>query len=226
MPVSMSNCPRGRRSVLNRRRKDKPKQVPASDAVYAPRGAVLIDGYNLMHATRFKPQGNAEDVLRRSREGLLDFLAQQLPNRFAKSTIVFDSHRRLRHRPAEQRWQQLEVHFARDHASADELLGELIRGHSPSQPLVVVSSDHQVQRMALRRGAMAIDSDDWFDALLQPREEAGPETMSNLDQQIEAQAQEDLADEDWGPMVANDSLAKKRVDHPFPEGYFDDLEGG
>ncbi len=58
----------------------------------------------------------------------------------------------------------LTVRFAAKSGSADELIEELIRADSAPRRLMVVSSDHRLQRAARRRKATAIDSDVWYAA--------------------------------------------------------------
>ncbi len=205
---------------------------------------LLIDGYNLLHVTRYQPRGRHAGELRRSREGLLTCLAKLLdPSRYPSVTIVFDAHHAPRRWPAELTWRHLRVYFARDHASADEMIETLMRKDPAPNKLTVVSSDHRIQVAAKRRGATFIDSDVWFDALLEARSprEPSPATESLLTEKEEAETL--LADEDWSAFFAtaldecdktlgepdattvSDSGDLDHTDHesPFPPGYFDDL---
>ena len=110
--------------------------------------ALLIDGYNLLHATAIVGHGG----LRGSREGLLRFLASAIdPRERPQTTIVFE---------------EMTIHFSSEYDNADELIEELIEAHSVPKSLLVVSSDHRLQRAARRRKAPFVDSDVWFaDAL-------------------------------------------------------------
>jgi hypothetical protein len=65
----------------------------------------------------------------------------------------------------------LTIYFASRHADADTMIEEIIKAHSAPRNLVVVSSDHRVQRAAKRRRATAIDSDRWFGELMRARQE-------------------------------------------------------
>ena len=205
---------------------------------------ILIDGYNLLHVTRFQPQGCRAGELRRSREGLLAFLAKLLdPSRYASVTIVFDAHHAPRRLPSELKWRHLHVYFARDHASADEMIESLIRKNPAPKKLTVVSSDHRIQLAAKRRGATYVDSDAWFDALLEARSPKEPAQTTESLPTEEEEAEALLADEDWSAFfatalgehdealgehdaaIASDSGDIDHTDHesPFPPGYFDDL---
>ena len=154
---------------MNRKRSGKsnrPKQMTDASGVFRqPRVEFLVDGYNLLHVTRFKPVSNAEGELRRCREGLLQLLSQQVPENIA-TTIVFDANMAPKHLPDDILWKHIRVRFARHENTADDLIIKLLQQHSSARDLVVVSSDHRVQQMGLRRRANVVDSDVWFDALL------------------------------------------------------------
>jgi len=62
----------------------------------------------------------------------------------------------------------LAVRFARRGGTADELLEELIAEEPDPRNLLVVSSDHRVQRAARQRGAEFVDSDIWWRELPDP----------------------------------------------------------
>jgi predicted RNA-binding protein with PIN domain len=131
---------------------------------------LLIDGYNLLHASGILGRGTGGRTLERSREALLNVLAQSLPSaEIAHTTVVFDAHdppwglsRKLNH-------QGITVYFASREQDADSLIEELIKANSTPRKLVVVSSDHRLHRAAKRRKATAIDSDRWFRELLRDR---------------------------------------------------------
>ena len=190
---------------------------------------LLIDGYNLLHVTRFKPRGHGDGELRQSREGLLAFLAEHLDaEAYPQVTIVFDSARSLP-RPATVQWRHLEVHFARDHASADEMIEMLIRKNCTPEKLIVVSSDHRIQRAASRRRATPIDSDVWFDRLTETPREIPPPPPRSEKEESEAS----LAREDWVAFFGSPLTEEERdtaeteqpdQDSPFPPGYIDGLK--
>lgn len=140
-------------------------------------GFLLIDGYNLLHATGIVARGFGPGTLERARLALLGFLAASIdPDERTRTTIVFDAGERLPGLPCEMEHGGLKVLFAAGYADADTLLEELIRRHSSPRQLTVVSSDHQVQRAARRRKAGTVDSDTWYERLVaarrSPRSEA------------------------------------------------------
>jgi predicted RNA-binding protein with PIN domain len=122
----------------------------------------LIDGYNLLHATGLFGRGG-RNSLHASRQALLGFLAAAIDKtERAATTVVFDATHAPPGLPHIHTVAGITVHFAQQHASADELLEELIAAdHSPKK-LVVVSSDHRLQRAAKKRRATAIDSHVWY----------------------------------------------------------------
>jgi uncharacterized protein len=133
---------------------------------------ILIDGYNLLHATGIVGRGRGPGGLERSRLALLNFLAESIdPAELAQTTVVFDASdapaglsRVVGHRG-------ITVQFASQHAEADDLIESLIDDCTSPRRLVVVSSDHRIQRAARRRRAKTFDSDVWFVELLRARKE-------------------------------------------------------
>lgn len=122
---------------------------------------ILIDGYNLLHASGvFGTVGRTS--LEASREALLDWLGEVLSDgQRQRTTIVFDAREAPPGLPRSGEKHGMRIHFAPRGREADELLEELIRDHSSPRALVVVSSDHRIQRAARRRRAKFIDSDQW-----------------------------------------------------------------
>lgn len=124
--------------------------------------SLLIDGYNLLHVTGLAGRGG-RGSLERSRSALLSLLAHVLSDEErTATTVVFDAAEAPRGLPDQYVVQEMRVYYARHHASADDLLEELIIAHHTPKRLTVVSSDHRVQRAAKRRKATAVDSDVWY----------------------------------------------------------------
>ncbi|MEN6556924.1 MAG: NYN domain-containing protein [Thermoguttaceae bacterium] len=134
--------------------------------------SLLIDGYNLLHATGISGRGAGPGGLQRSRLALLNFLAESIdPQELPRTIVVFDAHDATVGLPRTVVHRGLTVRFASQYESADELIEELIRVESAPRRLVVVSSDHRIQRAARRRRAKAVDSDVWRDALVRQRQQ-------------------------------------------------------
>ena len=133
---------------------------------------LLIDGYNLLHATGILGRGMGPGGLERSRLALLNFLAESIiSEELPHTTVVFDARnapwgvaRTVNHRG-------ITIRFAAQYEEADDLIEELIRVHTSPRQLVVVSSDHRIQRAARRRKARAMDSDAWYAELIRARQE-------------------------------------------------------
>jgi predicted RNA-binding protein with PIN domain len=130
---------------------------------------ILIDGYNLLHASGIfadaAPRRGTE--LASARTALLRFLAERLePHTRRQTVVVFDASAAPRGLPRHEVCFDLQVHYAVGFPEADALLEELIRRHHAPRQLTVVSSDHRVQRAARRRRAAAVDSQRWLKSLV------------------------------------------------------------
>lgn len=143
--------------------------------------ALLIDGYNLLHAAGLLGRRLGPGGLERARGALLSFLASSLtPEEAARTVVVFDAGASApRDRPRSEILHGIQVHYAEPGEEADDLLERLIAADSAPKQLTVVSGDHRLQRAAKRRKATALASDVWFDALkrrrnLPPSSNAGP----------------------------------------------------
>ena len=135
---------------------------------------IMIDGYNLLHASGVLPSRAGPATLERARAALLGFLANALAGHERKATvIVFDAAAAPPGLPDQYLHQGMTVRFARGYVNADQLIAELVREHSAPKRLTVVSSDHQVQRAARRRKAKAVDSEDWIRIRMRRRRELG-----------------------------------------------------
>jgi hypothetical protein len=196
--------------------------------------ALLIDGYNLLHATGIFGDGTDLTALHRSREALLRFLADAIDaGQRRYTTIVFDAAGAPPGLPRTLVHDDITVHFARAYADADAMLEELIEAHAAPKSLVVVSSDHRVQRAARRRGAKFVDSDRWYAELRAAR--AGRAAASANMHQKPANVLSDKEVEYWmgefaDPPIDDTKPAESRppaldVDNVFPEGYAEDLLG-
>jgi len=124
--------------------------------------SLLIDGYNLLHASGILPSSVGPGTLERARRALLNYLVSKLsPEEIAGTTVVFDAQSAPPGLPKSLDHRGLLVLFADKDQEADDLIEELIRSDSAPRRLTVVSSDHRIQRAAHRRRAQAIDSDQW-----------------------------------------------------------------
>ncbi len=85
---------------------------------------------------------------------MLNFLAESLSaEEIPRTIVVFDAHDAPPGLPGTMDHRGLTVRFAVGYEDADSLIEELIRSDSTPRKLVVVSSDHRLQRAARRRRA-------------------------------------------------------------------------
>lgn len=124
---------------------------------------LLIDGYNLLYVSGIVGRGGGPGGLHRSRVALLNFLAESLDaGELSRTTVVFDAHDAPWGLPRSLEHRGITVRFAAQYQEADDLIEELIQADSSPRRLVVVSSDHRIQRAARRRRAKVVDSDVWY----------------------------------------------------------------
>jgi predicted RNA-binding protein with PIN domain len=211
---------------------------------------ILIDGYNLLHASTVTPTAANQGSLEATRNALLDHLLEYLPPGMASETVVVFDKGSERDLPAESRYGELTIRFAINHPEADDLIEQLIREDSTPKRLTVVSSDHRLHRAANRRKATPIDSEDWLANLLQNANRSavrpeGPPLVSGdwkaefADIDLDA-IEREVAAESTGPLpqppapepdrAANVTqkppTKKPEFDNPFPPGYGEDLLEG
>jgi len=188
----------------------------------------LIDGYNLLHATGIFGRGRAPGSLQRSRQALLNFLAESLAAEdLPRTVVVFDAAEAPPGLPRMVLHRGLTVRYAERHSEADDLIEELIKLDSAPRKLTVVSSDHRLQRAARRRRATAVDSDVWYaqvrEARQQRREERTPQKANPglplSDAEVRAWMKEFGEEEPELNDPPNDSIY-----NPFPPGYGEDVE--
>ncbi|MCA9247042.1 MAG: NYN domain-containing protein [Planctomycetales bacterium] len=184
---------------------------------------LLIDGYNLLHASGVFGDVTGEHAFHHSRMALLNALADRLEEKERRRTlVVFDAAGAPPGLPSSMRHRLIHVRFARGHADADELIELLIEDHRQPKQLLVVSSDHRIQRAARQRGAGRVDSDIWYREL-QSRPAAG---AAGAGATIDREATPTDAEvafwlEEFG--VENE---EPMGNGPFPPGYGEDLEQG
>lgn len=194
--------------------------------------ALLIDGYNLLHVTGIFGYGGSGTVLHQSREAFLNWLAGTLDERErAQTTIVFDAAGAPPGLPRMLMHQGMTVHFARGYPDADEMIEDLIDECHAPQDLLVVSSDHRIQRAGRRRRTKLADSEGWFaereSARRQsasPAEPPGKPIFEPTAEQVEYWLREFGGQQQAsgkGRGAKNEDVAD-----PFPPGYGDDLLEG
>lgn len=186
---------------------------------------LLIDGYNLLNGVGFV-NFHRPNSLEQSRRLLLKQIAEALPpDDLSHTTVVFDARNAPPGLPSILEFRGITIRFAPRSQEADDLLEELIQQNHTPRRLVVVSSDHRVQRMARRRRARAVDSDVWYSEILRNKRRIEEPAEPPDDEKPSPTADESwpeffLADDDSTPEPPSE------FENPFPEGYGDDLLKG
>jgi len=183
--------------------------------------ALLIDGYNLLNATNIFGKPGRGTELHRARLALLDFLAASIEARQrAETTIVFDAAAAPPGLPRTITHEGITVHFSQRNSNADELIEELLEQYSAPRSLLVVSSDHRVQRAARHWGASFIDSERWYAdqrAITHERRAHAEDAFAKPDETTAADVNY------WLGEFGETSVPSDDLDHPFPPGYAEDI---
>ena len=184
--------------------------------------ALLIDGYNLLNVTGIFAQAGPGTELHRTRLALLNFLSASIDQRERKATtIVFDAAGAPPGLPHTIKHDGITVHFAQRHSDADEMIEELLEQHRSPRSLLVVSSDHRVQRAARHVGAGFLDSEEWYSERLAICREKRAKAADAA-----AKPTGDLTADEldyWLREFGGTTGPKAESDSPFPPGYADDL---
>lgn len=199
----------------------------------------IIDGYNLIFTCGLEGKTRTPQSLERARTRLISTAASRLKDsERSATTIVFDAKRLpVKESEADSVVLGIRVMYAIDYEDADTLIEELIRQHSTPKQLTVVSSDHRIQTAATRRKATAIDSDVWWERLLESL--GGTSTnRATIEPDEKQPAGESLKSIDWVnefnlpdnrsdcSTTSDDREQPSRGDdifNPFPPGYGEDL---
>ncbi len=201
--------------------------------------SLLIDGYNLLHVTGIFGKGTGPGTFQRSREALLRFLAASLtPDERNQTTVVFDANEAPPGLPRTVDFDQMTVRYATDYPDADTLIEELIQDANSPRSLLVVSSDHRIQRAARKRRARFVDSDVWYSDLWQRRaqsrqsqQKSGPEkpvgdlSTAEIDRWVEefSSPEEESSTSKPTPRNRDPASSDEQDNNTFPPGYVEDL---
>ena len=121
---------------------------------------LIIDGYNLMHAAGMARLQYGPGDLERCRNEFLNFLLLALGDQqCGRATVVFDAFDAPDSMPRRYELHGLTILFATAGGDADAAIEDLIAAHSAPRRVLVVSSDHRIQRAARKRRAKFSDSD-------------------------------------------------------------------
>ncbi len=170
----------------------------------------IIDGYNLIFQCGLQTRSASDDMLRKARERMIREILVGVSKTIAKRiTIVFDAAERpLLAKGNSETIGGMKVFYADQYDDADSMIEHLIAKHSVPRKLTVVSSDHRLHKAALRRKAIPIDSDVWFDHLEtqkldRGRSQSGQGGPAKI---LSAKANEELEAIDWQAELATDDV--------------------
>jgi predicted RNA-binding protein with PIN domain len=196
--------------------------------------SLIIDGYNLLHASGILGRGIGRGSLERSRSALINFLLQSLEEtQLATTTVVFDAREAPRGLARVVKHGGLTVRFADPNLDADDVIETLIKADSSPRRLTVVSSDHRLHRAARRRKATAVDSDQWYAQVLRERIErarhksptlkpSGP--ISEMEVRFWLRTFGLEAPEAAAPASPeSEGSNPPNLENPFPPGYGEDI---
>ncbi|MBI4777234.1 MAG: NYN domain-containing protein [Deltaproteobacteria bacterium] len=119
---------------------------------------LIVDGYNLIHASLSLHQLATED-LEQSREALLRLLSEYRRQKPHRITVVFDGWINGSTSTDTSYFSGIRVLFSPKDEPADDVILRLVRNEK--QRAVVVSSDREVASNARRHGATSISSQDF-----------------------------------------------------------------
>ncbi|MBS0201435.1 MAG: NYN domain-containing protein [Planctomycetes bacterium] len=127
---------------------------------------LIIDGYNLMHAAGLSQARYAPGDLQRQRHRLLVRLANALTaEERLRCTVVFDAMEAPSGLERHYRHAEIRIQFAEPGHDADSLIEALIDAHTAPSQLLIVSSDHRLQKAARQRRAESVDSEVYLQQL-------------------------------------------------------------
>lgn len=182
--------------------------------------ALLIDGYNLLNVTGIFAEAGPGTELHRNRLALLNFLAASISKRErSQTTIVFDAAGAPPGLPRMIMHEGITVHFSPPNSDADEMIEDLLEKFAAPRSLLVVSSDHRIQRAARHRGADYVDSEQWYAELAAKRRK---KKKSIDDAKPSGKPTPDELGH-WVREFGGDPTPKDGPENPFPPGYGDDL---
>ena len=128
----------------------------------------IIDGYNLIFQCGLQSSTADERMLRDARARLIREIVTSVPKSIAKKiTIVYDAAERpLLANDNRDTVGGVKIFFSDEYDEADSMIEHLIAQHSVPRKLTVVSCDHRLHKAALRRRAIPIDSDVWYEKMI------------------------------------------------------------
>ncbi len=128
---------------------------------------LIIDGYNLMHAAGMARQNYGPGDLERCRNRFLNQLVSLLSENTKNScVVVFDAFDAPADLPQQQKsLGPVLIQFAAPGCDADSEIESMLLSHSAPRQVLIVTSDHRLQKAARRRRARCVDSEVFWNNL-------------------------------------------------------------
>lgn len=138
---------------------------------------LLIDGNNLLHASDVFPDGRDRSLGAAQRALVAALTAKWTASELNTAVIVFDGNGGAKHGSqvteiAAESSDRPRVLFPNRKQDADDVLESFLRAEREPTRLLVVSSDHRIQRAARQAGAKYIDSEAYWREIRRPPVEA------------------------------------------------------
>lgn len=124
---------------------------------------LLIDGNNLLHASDVFPVGKDRSTAAVQQAFLAALIARWTPAERRDAVVVFDGSGGKRNERVDEVGPR--VVFPNRQQDADDVLEEWIQSAQQPTKLLVVSSDHRIQRAARQVGADYCDSEIYWQSL-------------------------------------------------------------
>lgn len=140
---------------------------------------LIIDGYNLLHAAGLSQARYAPGDLQRQRHRLLVRLAHALSaEERVRCTVVFDAMEAPSGLERHYRHAEIRIQFAEPGHDADSLIEALIEAHTAPSQLMIVSSDHRLQKAVKQRKGDCVDSEIYLEQLAARARAAAAESLT------------------------------------------------
>ncbi|MHC4712589.1 MAG: NYN domain-containing protein [Planctomycetota bacterium] len=131
---------------------------------------ILIDGYNVLHASAGTDHDWTHLSLEEARNAILVFLSGAIHARQEKVTVVFDGSGRIDDFPRTRNLRGIEVVFSEPGVTADEVICQIVSAAPNPRSVLVVSADREIRRHALNHGAKVIAPDTFLASSQRRRE--------------------------------------------------------
>ena len=134
---------------------------------------LLIDGYNLLHAAGLARDRYGPGQFEKCRQRLLQEVADRLSEaQRDRTTVIFDAKEAPADVAAVQKFAGITVVYSVG-SDADTMIEAMLESHSAPKQVLVVSSDHRLQKAASRRKAKSIDSEVFWERTVGDEDPAG-----------------------------------------------------